>query len=57
MGSSNPRRGFTLVELLVVIGLYVMLAQVLENTEVELEEGSGPSQHDVQKIFGSQGRG
>jgi alkylhydroperoxidase family enzyme len=44
------------MELLVVIGLYVMLAQVLENTEVALEEGGGPSDQDVQAIFGSQGR-
>ena len=44
------------MELLLVIGLYVMLAQVLENTAVELEEGGGPSEQDVQAIFGSQGR-
>jgi hypothetical protein len=44
------------MELLVVIGLYVMLAQVLENTEVALEEGGGPSQQDVRKIFGGQGK-
>ena len=43
-----------LMELLVIIGLYVMLAQVLENCEVELEEGGGPSQQDVAKIFGDQ---
>ena len=42
------------MELLIVIGLYVMLAQVLENAEVALEEGGGPAQQDVQKIFGSQ---
>jgi hypothetical protein len=42
------------MELLVVIGLYVMLAQVLENAEVALEEGAGPSQDDVAKIFGAQ---
>jgi len=44
------------IELLVVIGTYVMLAQVLENAEVELEEGGGPRQEDVQKIFGGQKR-
>jgi alkylhydroperoxidase family enzyme len=44
------------MELLVVIGLYVMLAQVLENTEVALEEGGGPSQQDVRKIFAGQGK-
>ena len=44
------------MELLVVIGLYVMLAQVLENTEVALEEGGGPSQQDVRKIFESQAK-
>lgn len=45
-----------LMELLVVIGLYVMLAQVLENAQVELEEGGGPSQQSVSDLFGSQGR-
>src|SRR4051812_23885962 len=30
------------LELVIVIGVYVMLAQVLENAEVELEEGGGP---------------
>lgn len=44
------------MELLIVIGLYVMLAQVLENAEVALEEGGGPSQQDVQKIFDSQAK-
>lgn len=43
-----------LMELLVIIGLYVMLAQVLENAEVALEEGGGPSPQDVAKIFGGQ---
>lgn len=43
-----------LMELLVIIGVYVMLANVLENGEVELEEGGGPSQQDVAKIFGDQ---
>ncbi len=42
------------MELLVVIGLYVMLAQVLENAEVALEEGGGPSQQEVRRIFDSQ---
>lgn len=42
------------MELLIVIGLYVMLAQVLENAEVALEEGGGPAQRDVQKLFDSQ---
>lgn len=42
------------MELLIVIGLYVMLAQVLENAEVALEEGGGPAQQDVQKLFDSQ---
>jgi 4-carboxymuconolactone decarboxylase len=42
------------VEILVVIGTYVMLAQVLENTEVEVEEGGGPAQEDVTRIFGGQ---
>jgi 4-carboxymuconolactone decarboxylase len=44
------------MELLIIIGLYVMLAQVLENTEVGLEEGGGPALQDVQKIFGTQAR-
>ena len=44
------------MELLVIIGLYVMLAQVLENTGVALEEGGGPSQQDVSSIFGPQAR-
>lgn len=44
------------MELLIVIGLYVMLAQVLENAEVGLEEGGGPAQEDVQKIFAAQAR-
>ncbi len=42
------------MELLIVIGLYVMMAQVLENAEVALEEGGGPAQQDVQKLFDSQ---
>jgi 4-carboxymuconolactone decarboxylase len=44
------------MELLIVIGLYVMLAQVLENAEVGLEEGGGPAQQDVQKLFSSQAK-
>jgi 4-carboxymuconolactone decarboxylase len=42
------------MELLVIIGTYVLLAQVLENAEVELESGTGPSEQDVRKIFGKQ---
>ena len=45
-----------MMELLIVIGLYVMLARVLENAEVALEEGGGPSQQDVQKIFSGQAK-
>jgi len=44
------------MELLIVIGLYVMLAQVLENAEVALEAGGGPSQQDVAKIFSGQAK-
>jgi 4-carboxymuconolactone decarboxylase len=44
------------MELVIIIGTYVMLAQVLENAEVELEEGGGPAQEDVAKVFGSQAR-
>src|SRR5256885_206353 len=42
------------MELMIVIGSYVMLAQVLENAGVEPEAGVGPSQQDVQRIFGHQ---
>lgn len=42
------------MELMVIIGTYVLLAQVLETAEVELEEGGGPDQKDVEKIFRSQ---
>lgn len=44
------------MELMIVIGSYVMLAQVLENAGVEPEAGGGPSQQDVQKIFGHQAK-
>jgi alkylhydroperoxidase family enzyme len=44
------------MELLIVIGLYVMLAQVLENAEIGLEEGDGPAQRDVQNLFSSQAK-
>lgn len=42
------------MELMITIGTYVMLAQVLENAAVEPEGGGGPSQHDVHRIFGHQ---
>ncbi len=42
------------VELIVIIGTYVMLAQVLENAEVEVEDGDGPAQDDVSKLFSHQ---
>ena len=45
------------MELLVLIGTYTMLAQVLENAGVEVEEGIGPSATEVEQIFGSQARG
>ncbi|MGE0802736.1 MAG: carboxymuconolactone decarboxylase family protein [Lautropia sp.] len=45
------------MELMVIIGVYVMLAQVLENTGVQLEAGSGPSQEDVTAIFRRQAAG
>ena len=41
-------------ELLVLVGTYQMLAQVLENTGVELEDGSGPPASEVAGIFGGQ---
>lgn len=44
------------MELLIVIGAYVMLAQVLENAGVDVEEGGGPVQQDVQRIFGGQAK-
>jgi alkylhydroperoxidase family enzyme len=44
------------MELMIVIGTYVMLAQVLENTEVGLEEGGGPAMEDVAKVFRDQAR-
>lgn len=44
------------MEALVIVGLYVMLAQVLETTQVQLEAGGGPDQKDVQKIFGGQAK-
>ncbi|MBV8031531.1 MAG: carboxymuconolactone decarboxylase family protein [Betaproteobacteria bacterium] len=42
------------VELLILIGTYIMLAQVLENAGVELEGGTGPADADVARIFGKQ---
>lgn len=42
------------MELLVIIGVYVMLANVLVNTDVQLEEGGGPAAADVAKLFGNQ---
>lgn len=42
------------MELMIIVGLYIMLAGVLENAEVELEEGGGPNAADVQKIFAAQ---
>ena len=44
------------MELLIIIGAYVLLAQVLENAEVELEEGGSRSQDDSDKIFGYQAK-
>ena len=42
------------MELVIIIGTYVMLAQVLENAGVEPEAGTGPAQGDVEKLFGHQ---
>ena len=42
------------MELMITIGTYAMLAQVLENAGVRPEGGDDPSQHDVQKLFGHQ---
>ena len=44
------------IELLVIIGTYVLLAQVLENTEVEVEAGGKESQDDSDRIFGYQAK-
>ncbi len=45
------------MELLVLIGTYRMLAQVLENTGVEIEDGDGPPLNEVAKLFGCQSGG
>jgi alkylhydroperoxidase family enzyme len=45
------------MELLVLIGTYVMLAQVLENTGVDLEGDDGPPASEVEQIFGRQALG
>ncbi len=44
------------MELIVIIGTYTLLAQVLENAEVELEEGGCRSQEDSDRIFGYQAK-
>lgn len=44
------------MELLIIIGTYVLLAQVLENAEVDLEEGGIKSQEDSDRIFGYQAK-
>ena len=44
------------MELLIIIGTYVLLAQVLENTEVELEADGKASQDDSDRIFGYQAK-
>ncbi len=45
------------MELLVLIGTYRMLAQVLENTGVEIEDGNGPPPSEVARLFGNQSGG
>lgn len=42
------------IELMITIGTYVMLAQVLENAGVEPEAGTGPAEHEVETLFGHQ---
>ena len=42
------------MELLIIIGTYIMLAAVLESTGVELEAEEGPAQQDVERIFARQ---
>lgn len=42
------------VELVLITGAYVMLAQFLENTGVAIEDGTGPAQADVARIFAPQ---
>ena len=45
------------MELLVLIGTYTMLAQVLENAGVEVEDGIGPPASEEEQICGSQAGG
>lgn len=44
-------------ELLVLVGTYLMLARVLENTGVEIEDGGGPCPNEIAQIFGRQASG
>ena len=45
------------MELLVLVGTYAMLARVLENAGVEVEDGSGPPLSEVAQIFSWQAAG
>ena len=46
-----------MMELLVLVGTYAMLARVLENTGVEIEDGGGPCPIEVAQIYGPQASG
>lgn len=43
-----------MIELLVLVGTYAMLARVLENTGVEIENGGGPCPMEVAQLYGPQ---
>ncbi len=45
------------MELLVLVGTYAMLARVLENTGVEIEDGGGPCPMEVAQLYGPQASG
>ena len=45
------------MELLVLVGTYAMLARVLENAGVEVEDGSGPPLSEVAQIYSQQAAG
>ena len=45
------------MELLVLVGTYTMLARVLVNTGVEIEDGQGPCPVEVAQIYGPQAAG
>lgn len=38
------------MELMVVVGFYMMAARIMENTEIEIEAGGGPSVEEAQRL-------